>query len=427
MNHFHIYSGQPTRKILNLFRTLSLILFFTFIILEGMLRVFPSSIPLSILYYFNDDLRANIAAGLGMTSLRNTQILQRDDGGPPLRVLLPGQTIVTRFKDKGIVNRVTMDWNGFCNPRPLLERIYIKKEIDVLTVGDSFTWCTTVNPADSWPHQLASISGKSVYNLSRSGIGTYEYIQLIKKFGLQLNPKVIIMNVYLGNDLRGAISYHEYIASGGKYKITSEKKRNSLFQRLINNWIAQHSYSYNLALASPKALYYHFLRIPPRITNETQMTIDFRYTVSKGGKSIKLNLDNSDLDEIVIATKLKNNEGSLNLFDKSIEEFSQLAHQENFTPIIAITPSAYAPYDKYLKFNTPQNRDILANYVENQRTYFRKISEKHNIIFVDMMEPLETAVKKNPNLEPLLYFPTNLHLTAEGHHVVAKAISTFLN
>ena len=42
------------------------------------------------------------------------------------------------------------------------------------------------------------------------GIGPYEYVQVLKQFGLQRRPRIVIMNIYEGNDLRDTLRYWDH-------------------------------------------------------------------------------------------------------------------------------------------------------------------------------------------------------------------------
>jgi hypothetical protein len=71
---------------------------------------------------------------------------------------------------------------------------------DIVVLGDSQTWGVNVSLEEAWPQQLAQLTGRSVYNVSQGGFGILHYAAL---FGLarELEPKVVIAAVYLGNDL----------------------------------------------------------------------------------------------------------------------------------------------------------------------------------------------------------------------------------
>jgi lysophospholipase L1-like esterase len=71
---------------------------------------------------------------------------------------------------------------------------------DIVALGDSQTWGVNVSRHEAWPQQLATLSGLSVYNMSRGGFGAAHYAVLLKD-ALALSPQVLIIGLYLGNDI----------------------------------------------------------------------------------------------------------------------------------------------------------------------------------------------------------------------------------
>jgi len=86
-----------------------------------------------------------------------------------------------------------IDANGFRNAAVL-------PQVDVVAIGDSHTQGFNAATAEAWPQRLAEQSGQSVYNMGVGGYGPLQYGVLVDQ-ALQLQPKQIIVGLYLGNDL----------------------------------------------------------------------------------------------------------------------------------------------------------------------------------------------------------------------------------
>lgn len=85
------------------------------------------------------------------------------------------------------------DANGFRNDS-------VPDRVDIVALGDSQTWGVNASPAQAWPQTLASISGRTVYNMSRGGYNPVQYgVQTAQAFSL--SPKVLVVGFYFGNDL----------------------------------------------------------------------------------------------------------------------------------------------------------------------------------------------------------------------------------
>lgn len=196
--------------------------FLAVLLLEALLRLAPGIVPPGFLFHFEPGLRSRMAAGR-LPILNDTFLFDRDDGGPPLRLWKPFVKVPYRDFDRtGDRANSQTDEIGFCNP----PGSYQQPTIDVVTLGDSFTWCNAIDPLDSWPLQLSELTGYATYNLGRGGVGLYEHLQILKRFGIAKKPRFVILNFYEGNDLRDAYRYHSY-----RYRRRDEKVRQSACRR----------------------------------------------------------------------------------------------------------------------------------------------------------------------------------------------------
>ena len=87
------------------------------------------------------------------------------------------------------------------------ERAVAKADIAVL--GDSQTYGDGASRANAWPQQLAALTGHSVYNMGMGGWGPVQYRAVLDD-ALALEPRVILVGLYFGNDLYDAyhMAYH---------------------------------------------------------------------------------------------------------------------------------------------------------------------------------------------------------------------------
>lgn len=402
-----------TKKVKSIIIILSINILISFIVLELFLRLFPQFIPLEILGDFEPKMRAKIAKARMLPSLSMMNELQRDDDGPPLYLYKPNVSLdqpvdpidIRYGAYKGVTQ---LDKQGFCNPLSYTKNS-LDQNLDILTVGDSFTWCTTIKAEDSWSSQLRNISRYQIYNVARCCIGLYEELQIVKSKISVLNPKVVILAFYQGNDLRDALKYVSY----RKYN-HSEKNQNKTSTTFYKN---SYIFSYILALLFRPALNTE-IRDFFGINNVT-----FRYFINQNGKEIPFNQFNTDTDEIDIANKLENGTISLNVFNDGLQKFKDLSKKHNFLPLIVYIPSAYATYSS-VRFNSPEIKSLIIDYENNVKLFFIKKTKDLDLSFIDTTENLKTYNLSNSSLA---YLPANLHLSPIGHHTIAKQISRFLS
>ena len=103
-----------------------------------------------------------------------------------------------RIPDEKLAYRIApsfpeIDANGFRNPQT-------QKQVDLVAIGDSHTYGNNVRTEDSWPYQLADLTGMTVYNFGIGGYGSLQYHHLMDE-AIKLKPQVIVIGLYLANDI----------------------------------------------------------------------------------------------------------------------------------------------------------------------------------------------------------------------------------
>ena len=80
---------------------------------------------------------------------------------------------------------------------------------EIVLVGDSFL-AMGEDDASTLSERLRAVSGRATFNLSRSWYGPYQYLELLKRYGLALRPKVVLLGFYAGNDIEDIREYHRW-------------------------------------------------------------------------------------------------------------------------------------------------------------------------------------------------------------------------
>lgn len=367
--------------------------------LEVAFRIVPILMPTRVLLYTEPDVRRKLAKGRFSTTSEMVAV-ERDDGGPVMRVWKP--EAVMRYPwldDIGAVQEVQMDKQGFANPPGR----YVD-QIDIIAIGDSFTFAHAIDPKDAWAVRLGPLLGRTSYNLGLAGNGLYEYLQFLKAFGLSRKPKVVVMNVYEGNDLRDAVAFHRAVAGQGEMdELQSEGWHGS--------FLARNSYAYNFVRGTISYL------ADRSEQKEAEEAIDFEFTIG----TIPFNKGQGARDEPAFAVWQQQGRYGFELFDRALEDFVALGKEHGFTPIVAYSPWAHAVYEQ-VTFNDPAIRKTMAAFSHEQRAYFVAKAQELGFTFLDL-EPALRAAAGEPTTKNLLYYPRTIHYSARGHEVVAEAIA----
>ena len=392
------------------------------------LRIAPTLIPLTLLKLYHKDLRVEIAQQESLWNESQMWELARDDGGPGLTLFKPNSQIAHDYgeNEKSVIQ---MDDQGFCNPP---RDSYQQAKIDIIAIGDSFTWCVNSKPQAIWISQIGELSGLSVYNLGRAGVGPYAYLQILKHFGLSKRPDYVVMNIYEGNDLRDTDRYQRHVAAAQEgqvlYRNAGDRSERELdYDRILDGPILRDSYAINFLLAAFGKAYESTLNAYRRATDGgAPAHFNFRYRLRFPEESIEFNIQNADESEVRYAKMLKEAEADLSVFDEALSGFVGLAKEHDFTPIVIYSPSAYSAYADFVEFDDPALADLMPWFSQAQRQYFADKAEAIGYTFVDLTPALQSAGRSLGPKE-LLYHPINVHFTEKGNRVVAEALAPIIN
>lgn len=389
--------------------------------LEVGLRLLPQAVPLAFLSRFEPGIRSEIAARRDLTRSADTVLLPRTDGGPSVRMWFykPGFVVTAHDDEEGVVKQVQMDRNGLCNSPA---DIYEAPRFDVIALGDSFTWCTAVKAEEAWPARFQAMSGLSTYNTGMPGRGLYEYLQILEHFGLPKRPDVVVMAVYEGNDFRDAHRFHRARAGAPDDREQfvcsfSWKPLCRTHEALDATFLRRTSYAYNLLSGAVHALSY----------SATKDEIDFRYEVRfSDGVTLEFNSENGDRDEVQYARWLVEGQLDTGLFDEALENLMALSAQYGFLPVVVYVPSAYTAYEEQSRFGDPAVEASLRAYSRSLREYFAGQAGRLGYVYMDTTPAIQRESKALPSADRL-YFRSNVHLTQQGHEVVARAVAAALS
>lgn len=376
-----------------------LIAFLTF---EAGLRIVPMAIPTNTLRYVEPAIRKKVATGRFSTT-DDMVMLERDDHGANLRVFNPFGLVRNGDDDlPGCVHEVRVDEQGFSNPPGSY-----RNQIDIVCIGDSFTFAHAVVPKDAWACQLGPLTGRTSYNLGMGGTGLYEYIQYLKLYGLSRKPKIVVMNVYEGNDLRDAVRhYHAAAGQGDMDELKPEAWHASILGR--------NSYAYNFIRGS---ISYLADRSDELAAKES---IDYRFDIG----SIPFNRAQSSRDEVVYAQWQREGKYGFELFEAALTVFAELAREHGFDPILTYSPWGHQAYTS-VKFHDPAIGRTLAAFSRDQRAFFARRSSELGLRFLDLGIALRAA-SGEPTWDNLMYYPTSIHYSKRANDIVARAIAALI-
>lgn len=300
----------------------------------------------------------------------------------------------------------------------------VPETVDIVAVGDSHTYGISATASNSWPNTLGRISGKETYNLSLGGYGPVEYLYLMEEKALKLNPELIIVGFYLGNDLKDSLTavytvpIWEDLRNAEIASVLEDKKDDKRTNtNNISDWFAAHSVLYRIVSSS---FIGDSLRQSRRIKKgEDVLMLDAAdYGIHTGftpdSRLKGLDLSNSEVREGLRLT--------LEFFNK----MNQLAKEKVIDFLVVIIPTKESVFSEFiLTSDELSNSEKLKRLIENEdvvnkvvKAYFKD----HGIAYVDVLEKLREAAGREQ------IYPNNFggHSNKNGYRIIANSINQYL-
>lgn len=296
----------------------------------------------------------------------------------------------------------------------------------ILAIGDSMTYGVAASHRDAWPRQLERLLEKPVYNMALGGYGPVHYQHLLTEFGLAMQPELVIVGLYFGNDLMDAYNLvysneswahlrredsEDGVAAEGLIDLPPEGK---LFGSL-RNWLARHSVIYRVVTQSA-------LANPVRRAEVANAHADvFRIDVPGGITFLTPGLRRAALD----LADAKVQEG-LDLTTRALAQIAELCISHDVELLVLLIPTKERVYsDRVLQGGIDlanSSFQELVAFEERVKRQIRMQLEVSNVPYVDLLEPLQAAAALNA------IFPENDgHPNALGYSIIASQVSDWIS
>ena len=310
------------------------------------------------------------------------------------------------------------DSNGFRND-------YEVETADLVVVGDSFTEAGGVRREEIWSSVVADQIGYSEINLGHGGYCPQQEEIAFRRYGLPRNPKLVLMQLFLGNDMDDSLgfelwkksgkSYPDYVRDGAKVPPVSPTLE--LFERFLVNFTKQDAISPDSVMGSFKPIevslageqlpiaFAHELHLLMKTEEELEGHCGMRPML----EAIERTADACDISSIPFAVCLI--PGKLRFYYDYIsdsENLSRLIEQQKTVPIK----------------ETPEEIErLIRSRWDNQSRVISRFLENRQIHCIDLTQ---TFVERVAETGDVLYFPGDTHWNPEGHRLAGLAVADWL-
>lgn len=305
----------------------------------------------------------------------------------------------------------------------------------MVVVSDSFNWAggKTGNYTALLEEKFAQYYGKpqvDVINTGYPGTHTGEQLEMLKKYGLQYNPDLVVLGFFVGNDFLDADPNRKRIIVNDIYIDIDRKNEVVWFgypiigkSRLLL-FIQQKYKVFQEAAKSQQALHSSPLLVASSEIESTPPLIENPETLTEQSPGIlsletfleveKYRLEFCEIDDLEEGKWDKNIEYIL----QSISEMNNILKERDIQFIVAIYPDEFQVNEKLL--NQVMNRfdfdpkDYEVNCMQN---ILKKHLEANNIPYIDMLERFKTEQKKQK-----LYLLQEPHWNSAGNQLAAEIL-----
>lgn len=313
--------------------------------------------------------------------------------------------------------------DGFRNEK-LLE------QADIVTLGDSHTYCFNAENNETWPIYLEKLINKSVYNMGIGGYGFIQYFSLTKK-SISLNPRYILIGLYLPNDLEdiaNAINFSQYWQKWFKSKNIDisdifDSTQINIPTNAFTIFMEKVFFSSAIASLIKHTLQTKINKVCFIKTNKNDLILE-----DKNHKTIFTDIKIKTLNSY-LNLKIPHVKRSLDLAKMLTEEMIKEIKSAGITPVFVFIPSKENTFYEYLKQNGHQLSDEFEKLVTNERKItdiFTKFLDDNNAKHIKIKDYIDrkNIIEKTTNMYPK---NDDEHVLPAGYKVYADAVYEYLS
>lgn len=284
---------------------------------------------------------------------------------------------------------IQYDGHGFRNDQEF-------KQADVVVLGDSFVEGVLVPQPQLVSSDLRQLLNVQVANLGQSGYGPQQEAIVLKRFGSELRPKVVLWFFFEGNDLLDVARYERFV-----------KDRDDIIKKR-DNW-SQRTFTRN-------ALY--------TIAGFTAPDIIGDGSEARRRSGTFLNKQSNQSETIYFAypgTALSEEEmTSLPVAQTNLLEARKFSEDNGAKFLFVFVPTKFRVYSEFCEFPADgYGRSWKPNDLPARLDQW---SKDNGISYLD----LTPALKESAASGGLVYFSDDGHWNAQGHRVAAETIARFV-
>jgi hypothetical protein len=289
------------------------------------------------------------------------------------------------------VNRLVeygTDENGFRNPPG-------NNQADIVFIGDSFTEAATVAEEDTFARRVAKASGLTAVNLGRGAYGPQQELIVLKRYGLAYNPRVVVWQLFEGNDLADAEAFAEWMKN--PRQVNTSLKERYINNSLLTGWLTN-----------------------TRLSDRSWPMVTLRYqdgTVARTGLRYRYD-----------PAQTTNRPLGLSETMSAIEAGYRVCQTHGIQLLITVVPTMAQVMEPNISFDRVEDQMtyLPGRKGNDQKDFSGRIEEFCTQIGCGFVDTFAAFRQAATNGKRNLYIPTDEHLDLGGHDVMAQMVVDWL-
>lgn len=301
----------------------------------------------------------------------------------------------------------------------------------IVAIGDSQTYGVSATSDQSWPAHLQRLTGSAVYNLALPGLDPVDYGNMLRDEAVKLNPALVVVGLYLGNDLSEA--YRNVYGRNIETDLISRNfvppdKPTPKSAASVDDNKGKRFGSLRRQLAR-QSVFYRLLSF------SVADRLKFGQARMSGGDNGLTVLDDPE-SGIQTAFTPEMRRGALDIDDPRIREglriclacferMNRICESRQIKMVVLIIPTKESVYSRFLlgkgTLNNRQAIDELIRSEAGVALEIKKAFDRENIRYVELLESLRQAAGNT-----MIYPRFDGHPNGNGYRVIARAVADYL-
>ena len=289
---------------------------------------------------------------------------------------------------------------------------------DVVVIGDSYIDYGN-DESDTFGKRLGRHLGRPVRNLGIAGYGPFQYLEVLKRYGIQSRPKVALFCFFEGNDLGDIHAYKRWkqfnVIDNGTIAMDFSRSFLGRYPMVLS---AVTRFFKDAAIQAVQGAYMKLFASTKSSLHPDVAALDL--TGATRVKKVLFGRIRSKSEEELRSS------GEWTELRRILREFKQVCVEHQIVPTILFIPTDTHIYAKYSTLESGQNwlqlREDQINRKEIIEQSMAQLSDELQIALVSLCPVFDTQARSGR----LVYDPLDTHWNSEGREVAASHVANLL-